>query len=128
MQTCKNQKVAFAALAFLSGFASGSPTHILSRGDAATLADIHVISLQERGIPVVESTVPLKLRSNQVVGAEFTKRQSGGPLRTIYDGAQYAIDVTIGTESLQVLFDTGSSSFWVPKADFVCVDINGTQQ
>jgi hypothetical protein len=126
MQTRKNQQVAFAAVAFLSSFASSSPAHTLSHGDAAALFDIHVLSLQQLNIPVVESRVPLKLRS--VAGTQFAKRQSGGPLLTITDGAQYAIDVTIGTETLQVLFDTGSSSFWVPKADFVCVDINGKQQ
>jgi hypothetical protein len=126
MQTRKNQQAAFAAVAFLSAFASASPAHSLSRRNVAALFDIHSLSLQERGIPVVDSTVPLKLRSG--ASTQLAKRQNGGPLRTIYDGAQYAIDVTIGTETLQVLFDTGSSSFWVPKADFVCVDVNGTQQ
>jgi hypothetical protein len=128
MQTSKNQQVAFAALAFLSAFASSSPAQLISRGDATALSDIHALSLQERGIPVVESTVPLRVRSNHVAGTRLVKRQGGGPLRTIADGAQYAIDVTIGTETLQLLFDTGSSSFWVPKADFVCVDINGKEQ
>jgi hypothetical protein len=126
MQTRKNQQVVFAAVAFLSAFASSSPAHPLSRGDAAALSNIHALSLQERSIPVVESIVPLKLRS--VASTQLAKRQSGGPLRTITDGAQYTIDVTIGTETLQLLFDTGSSSFWVPKANFVCVDINGKQQ
>jgi len=126
MQTRKNQQVAFAAVAFLSAFASSSPAHPLSHRDVASLSDVHSLALKERGIPVVDSTVPLKLRSG--AGKQLAKRQNGGPLRTIYDGAQYAIDVTIGAETLQVLIDTGSSSFWVPKADFVCVDVNGTQQ
>jgi hypothetical protein len=128
MQTPRSQQVAFAALAFFSAFASGSPAHPLLRGDTAALSDIHDLLLQERGIPVVESTVPIKLRSNHIAGTQLAKRQNGGPIRTISDGAQYAIDVTIGTETLQLLFDTGSSSFWVPKSDFVCVDINGKQQ
>jgi len=126
MQTRKNQQLAFATVAFLSAFASSSPAHPLSHRDVAALSDVHSLALRERGIPVVDSTVPLKLRSD--AGRQLAKRESGGPLRTIYDGAQYAIDVTIGTETLQVLIDTGSSSFWVPKADFVCVDVNGTQQ
>ncbi|KAI4607624.1 hypothetical protein J4E83_009521 [Alternaria metachromatica] len=126
MQTRKNKQVAFAAVAFLSALAYSSPAHPLSHRDVAALSDRHSLALQERGIPVVDSTIPLKLRSG--AGRQLAKRQSGGPLRTIYDGAQYAIDVTIGTETLQVLIDTGSSSFWVPKADFVCVDVNGTQQ
>lgn len=129
MQTRRNQQVAFAALAFLSTFTFSSPAyHPLSRGNAAALSDAYTLSLQERGIPVVESRVPLKLRSNHVASSQPAKRQSGGPFRTIGDGAQYAIDVTIGTETLQVLFDTGSSSFWVPEADFVCVDKDGKQQ
>jgi hypothetical protein len=128
MQPRKNQQVAFAALAFLSSCASSSPAHTLSRGDRTALSNDHALALQERGIPVVESTVPLKLLSDNAAGTQLAKRHGDGPLRTIYDGAQYAIDVTIGTETLQLLFDTGSSSFWVPKADFVCVDINGKQQ
>jgi hypothetical protein len=126
MQVHKNQQVAFAVVAFLSASASSSPAHLLSRSDVAALSDIHALSLQERSIPIVDSATPLKLLS--VAGAPLAKRQSGGPLRTITDGAQYAIDVTVGTETLQLLFDTGSSSFWVPKADFACVDINGKQQ
>jgi hypothetical protein len=126
MQTRKNQQVALVAVAFLSAFASSSPVHPLSRGEAVSLSNIHALSLQEHSIPIVESTVPLKLR--HAAGTPLAKRQSGGPLRTITDGAQYAIDVTIGTDTLQLLFDTGSSSFWVPKADFVCVDKNGKQQ
>jgi hypothetical protein len=128
MQALKNQQAAFAALALFFAFTSCSPTHPLLRGDAAPLSTLHDLALQKRGMPVVDSTVPLKLLSHHLAGTELVKRYSDGPLRTIYDGAQYAIDVTIGTETLQVLFDTGSSSFWVPKADFVCVDIHGTQQ
>jgi hypothetical protein len=128
MQPRKNQQIAFAALAFLSSCAYSSPAHPPSRGDTAALSNAHALALQERGIPVVESTVPLKLLSDNAAGIQLAKRHSGGPLRTIYDGAQYAIDVTIGTETLQLLFDTGSSSFWVPKADFTCVDMNCKQQ
>jgi hypothetical protein len=72
--------------------------------------------------------VPLKLHSSHIAGTQLAKRQSGAPFRTIGAGATYAIDVTIGTETLQLLFDTGSSSFWVPEADFVCVDKDGKQQ
>jgi hypothetical protein len=128
MQRRKNQRIAFAALAFLSSCAFSSPAHPISRSDKVALFSSNSLVLQERGIPIVESTVPLNLLSDHADGAQLAKRHSGGPLRTIFDGAQYAIDVTIGTEMLQVLFDTGSSSFWVPKADFVCVDINGKQQ
>jgi hypothetical protein len=128
MQMRKNQQVAFAALASLFTFTSSSPPHPLSPRGAAALSNDHALSLLARGIPVVESKVPLKLHSNYVAGTQLAKRQGGAPFRTIAAGASYAIDVTIGTETLQLLFDTGSSSFWVPEADFVCVDNVGKQQ
>jgi hypothetical protein len=57
MQMRKNHQVAFAALAFLSASASGSPVQPLAH------ADIHVRSLQERDIPIVAEVIPLNARS-----------------------------------------------------------------
>ncbi|EMD62740.1 hypothetical protein COCSADRAFT_94461, partial [Bipolaris sorokiniana ND90Pr] len=47
-----------------------------------------------------------------------------GPTRTILDGTRYALDVTIGGKTYAVEFDTGSSSFWLPSANFTCLDID----
>lgn len=50
------------------------------------------------------------------------------PTRTIFDGQDYAIDITLGGKTYAVLFDTGSSAFWMPGANFTCVDMNNKVQ
>lgn len=51
-----------------------------------------------------------------------------GPIRTILDGIDHAIDVTLGGKTYTILFDTGSNGFWMPAANFTCVDANNTVQ
>lgn len=42
-------------------------------------------------------------------------------------GTSYITDVTIGTQSIPLLIDTGSADIWVAPSDFVCLDADGSE-
>lgn len=41
-------------------------------------------------------------------------------------GTSYIADVTIGTQSIPLLLDTGSADMWVAPSSFTCLDANGS--
>jgi hypothetical protein len=47
------------------------------------------------------------------------------PLNSIRGGAAFAIDVELGSDTFQLIFDTGSSDLWVAEQDVECVNANG---
>jgi len=46
------------------------------------------------------------------------------PLISAESGSGYAIDITFGGKTFEVIFDTGSSDLWLPEQSVKCVDIN----
>jgi hypothetical protein len=59
---------------------------------------------------------------------KLPKRQAGSSPLTSLGGIEYLIDITFGTEDVQVILDTGSSDTWLIQKGFTCTDANGNTQ
>lgn len=44
-------------------------------------------------------------------------------LISLFEGEEFATNITFGTETFEVIVDTGSSDTWVVETDFSCVDV-----
>ncbi|KAJ5573962.1 uncharacterized protein N7459_008389 [Penicillium hispanicum] len=47
-----------------------------------------------------------------------------GELISLFEGEEYATSITFGTQTFDVIVDTGSSDTWVVKEDFKCIDLD----
>lgn len=58
---------------------------------------------------------------------KFPKRQStaGTAPLTSLGGIEYLVDITLGTQAVQVILDTGSSDTWLIQKGFKCTDASG---
>ncbi|KAJ5730706.1 uncharacterized protein N7483_005214 [Penicillium malachiteum] len=45
-------------------------------------------------------------------------------LISLFEGEEYATSITFGTQTFDVIVDTGSSDTWVVKEDFECIDLD----
>ena len=53
------------------------------------------------------------------------KPSSGnGELISLFEGEEYATSITFGTQSFDVIVDTGSSDTWVVKEGFECINLS----
>lgn len=57
--------------------------------------------------------------------SEDAKRKRPTPINLV--GTSYVAHVTIGTQILPLLVDTGSSDLWVAPSSFVCLDARGEE-
>ncbi|TGO13012.1 hypothetical protein BTUL_0078g00210 [Botrytis tulipae] len=93
-----------------------------------------VVPSRPRSIPVVtdnvleltkKSTGSSKVRS----AAQFLKNLdivngSSTALISLFGGEQFATDITFGTQTFEVIVDTGSSDTWLAETGFSCVDLD----
>lgn len=57
------------------------------------------------------------------------KPSSGsGELISLFEGEEYATSITFGTQTFDVIVDTGSSDTWVVKKGFECIDLSTSKQ
>ncbi|EUC43041.1 hypothetical protein COCMIDRAFT_28414 [Bipolaris oryzae ATCC 44560] len=93
--------------------------------------DNNADALRELDIPVARSVHTLNPLGKRDSDNSIATRSVGkhiDPTRTILDGTRYALDVTIAGKTYAVEFDTGSSSFWLPSANFTCFNITNQVQ
>ncbi|EOA88548.1 uncharacterized protein SETTUDRAFT_27350 [Exserohilum turcica Et28A] len=98
---------------------------------SAAYFENHADALRELEIPVARSVhalqpVPGRQLDKRI--AARSKRKGTDVLRNTLDGSNYVINITLGGQSYGVLFDTASSAFWLPRANFTCVDFNNKVQ
>lgn len=57
--------------------------------------------------------------------AAYLLNPTGGTtgLLSLFEGQEFATSITFGTESFEVIVDTGSSDTWLVETGFKCVDI-----
>ncbi|KAF5871887.1 putative aspartic-type protein [Botrytis fragariae] len=96
----------------------------------------------------VRSAVPSRPRSIPVVTdnvLELTKKSTGGSkvrsaarflknldivngsstaLISLFEGEEFATDITFGTQTFEVIVDTGSSDTWLAETGFSCVNLD----
>jgi hypothetical protein len=77
----------------------------------------------------------LPLTRKAATGASAARRQALSSLATIANGSttsltslfigeEFAAEVTFGTETFELIVDTGSSDTWVVETGFVCTDLS----
>lgn len=59
-----------------------------------------------------------------LTGNRKTTTSGSGELVSLFEGEEYATSITFGTQSFDVIVDTGSSDTWVVKEGFECIDLD----
>ncbi|KAJ5630926.1 acid protease [Penicillium longicatenatum] len=60
-----------------------------------------------------------------LTGRSSSSTTSGsGELISLFEGEEFATSITFGTQSFDVIVDTGSSDTWVVKSGFECIDLD----
>lgn len=74
---------------------------------------------------VLELTKLNPTKQNTRSAAYLTGRTQSGtsPLLSLEEGEEYATSIKIGTQTFEVIVDTGSSDTWVVETGFNCVDV-----
>lgn len=53
-----------------------------------------------------------------------TTTSGSGELISLFEGEEYATSIVFGTQTFDVIVDTGSSDTWVVKSGFECIDLS----
>ncbi|KAJ5621692.1 hypothetical protein N7528_006475 [Penicillium herquei] len=59
-----------------------------------------------------------------LTGKSTSTTSGTGGLISLFEGEEYATEITFGTQTFDVIVDTGSSDTWVVKEGFECVDLD----
>lgn len=57
-----------------------------------------------------------------------TTTSGSGELISLFEGEEYATSIVFGTQTLDVIVDTGSSDTWVVKEGFECINLNTSKE
>ncbi|QSZ37538.1 hypothetical protein DSL72_008636 [Monilinia vaccinii-corymbosi] len=94
-----------------------------------------VVASQPRSLPVITDHV-LELTKKSTGGSNVRsaarfKKGSRTPLLSLFEGQEFATDITFGKQTFEVILDTGSSDSWLAETGFSCIDLdtgNSTKQ
>lgn len=98
------------------------PSNAFKKSSTIATTD-NVISLKKRGVRYSKHSAAYLL--GKITDAAITGTYSNGSssvLTSLELGEEYATPITIGTQTFEVIVDTGSSDTWVVESGFECID------
>ena len=98
------------------------PSNAFKKSSTITTTD-NVISLKKRGVRYSKHSAAYLL--GKITDAAITGTYANGSssvLTSLELGEEYATPITIGTQSFEVIVDTGSSDTWVVESGFECLN------
>jgi aspergillopepsin I len=112
----------------------GIQARYVKRADGVTIFSRKPVAYRSPS-EVVTTSVVLPLTRKAATGASAARRQALSSLATIANGSttsltslfigeEFAAEVTFGTETFELIVDTGSSDTWVVETGFVCTDLS----
>jgi hypothetical protein len=105
------------------------------RADGITISSTKAISKRAPS-QIVVTDVVLPLTRKASTGASAARRSrilsslvtipdgSTTNLTSLFIGEEFAAEITIGTTTLELIVDTGSSDTWVVESGFSCIDLD----
>jgi len=123
----------FSSLVAAVGFlAAGAQARYVKRDDGLTLFSRKAVAKRAPSEIVVSSAI-LPLTRKAATGFSAARRQglsklvigngSTTGLTSLFTGEEFAAEVEFGTETFELIVDTGSSDTWVVETGFVCTDL-----
>ncbi|KAK6613423.1 aspartic-type [Botrytis cinerea] len=106
----------------------------LPRASNSKISVRSAVPSRPRSIPVVTDNV-LELNKKSTGGskvrsaAKFLKNLdivngSSSALVSLFEGEEFATEITFGTQTFEVIVDTGSSDTWLAETGFSCIDLD----
>jgi Eukaryotic aspartyl protease len=112
--------------------AAGAQARYVKRDDGLTLFSRKAVAKRAPSEIVVSSAI-LPLTRKAATGFSAARRQglsklvigngSTTGLTSLFTGEEFAAEVEFGTETFELIVDTGSSDTWVVETGFVCTDL-----
>ncbi|KAB8304306.1 hypothetical protein EYC80_003717 [Monilinia laxa] len=107
---------------------------VLPRAPNSKVSVRNVVPSKPRSLPVITDNV-LELTKKSNGGsrvrsaAKFLKNSnivngSSTALISLFEGEEFATDITFGTQTFEVIVDTGSSDTWLAETGFSCIDLD----
>ena len=124
-------KMLFSSIITVAGLAVGTQARYFKRDDGITISSRYPVAKRAPGeIVATSATIPLK--KIQAKGST-TQRSSLSSFITVPNGTttaltalengqEFAAEVTVGTTTLDLIIDTGSSDTWAVQSGFTCTD------
>ncbi|KAJ6016079.1 hypothetical protein N7540_010670 [Penicillium herquei] len=94
----------------------------LTESRATTGGSAHTMSLKKQTTTRANPRSAAYLKGLTGKSSSTTSGTSG--LISLFEGEEYATSITFGTQTFDVIVDTGSSDTWVVKENFECVDLD----
>jgi hypothetical protein len=124
----------FSSLVAAVGFlAAGSQARYVKRDDGLTIFSRKAVAKRAPS-ETIATTAVLPLTKMAATGASAARRQrlsklliangSTTTLTSLFTGEEFAAEVEFGTQTFEMIVDTGSSDTWVVEAGFVCTDLD----
>ena len=125
----------FSSLITIAGLlAIGTEARYFKRADGITISSRKPVAKRAPSEIVATSTT-LPLKKIKASGASAARRGSLASSATIPNGNQtglialelgeeFAAEVTIGSQTFDLIIDTGSSDTWVVEEGFTCIDFD----
>jgi hypothetical protein len=124
----------FSSLVAAVGFlAAGSQARYVKRDDGFTIFSRKAVAKRAPS-EIVATTAVLPLMKKAATGASAARRQglsklliangSTTTLTSLFTGEEFAAEVEFGTQTFEMIVDTGSSDTWVVETGFVCTDLD----
>jgi hypothetical protein len=124
----------FSSLVAAVGFlAAGSQARYVKRDDGLTIFSRKAVAKRAPS-EIIATTAVLPLTKMAATGASAARRQrlsklliangSTTTLTSLFTGEEFAAEVEFGTQTFEMIVDTGSSDTWVVEAGFVCTDLD----
>jgi hypothetical protein len=124
----------FSSLVAACGFlAAGTQARYVKRDDGLTIFSRKAVAKRAPSEVVVTSAV-LPLTRKPATGISAARRQglsklvigngSTTGLTSLFTGEEFAAEVEFGTETFELIVDTGSSDTWVVETGFTCTDLS----
>ncbi|PWY82099.1 acid protease [Aspergillus heteromorphus CBS 117.55] len=123
------------ALSLLAGAASAAPTpikgrsivrrgtnHTIYKPTAFSSASTYKTTSNYNALKKIKSKGSVNARS-----AAYAKRSTSSgdsTLISLIEGEEFATEITIGSDTFDVIVDTGSSDTWVVEKGFTCIDLD----
>ncbi len=121
----------FTSILALTGtLAIGTEARYVKRSDGITISSKKPVAKRAPS-PIVVTDAVLPLKTLPAKGASAARRSSllatignGSTtgLTSLEIGEEFAAQVTLGTETFELIVDTGSSDTWVVETGFSCTD------
>ncbi|KAJ5733857.1 hypothetical protein N7493_002643 [Penicillium malachiteum] len=89
---------------------------------ATTGGSAHTMNLKKQTTTRANSRSAAYLKGLTGKSTSTTSGTSG--LISLFEGEEYATEITFGTQTFDVIVDTGSSDTWVVKEGFECIDLD----